>query len=233
MRKLYENRPILFAVIWIVAYSIVGANVRGSYGDDSLALLLVMVAFAVGSFAFVKANRLESYYGLDRWAQNAGRYLHFIPMWVLATANLWDGFSPSYHGAALVYATLTMLLVGFVEEMLFRGFLFKAMLEDGSTTAAIVVTSLTFGAGHIVNLLAGQAGFETMVQMVFAISWGFMLTLVYYRGGSLLPCIIAHSMIDVFSVYSTDSAVGDWVAVVVTIAGAIAYCAYLARQKSA
>ena len=103
------------------------------------------------------------------------RYLYFIPMWVLATGNLWDGFAPSYRGMTLAIATLSMLLVGYVEELLFRGFLFKAMLGNGKATVAIIVSALTFGIGHIVNLFAGQASVETMLQILFAVSWGRVL----------------------------------------------------------
>ncbi len=51
---------------------------------------------------------------------NTKKYLYFIPMWILATGNLWDGFALSYHGAELVFAVLSMIIVGFVEEMLFQ-----------------------------------------------------------------------------------------------------------------
>lgn len=37
---------------------------------------------------------------------------------------------------------------------------------------------LTFGIGHIVNFFSGQASFETVMQIIFAISWGFILTIV-------------------------------------------------------
>ena len=153
-------------------------------------------------------------------------------MWILATGNLWDGFVPSCRGTELLISVLCMSLVGFVEEMLFRGFLFKALLAKEKTAAAIVVSSVTFGMGHIVNLFAGQASFETFVQIVFAISWGFILTMVFYKSGSLLPGILAHAMIDVFSLFGADSALTDQIYVGATIVTAIAYCSYLAKLKN-
>ena len=229
MRKLYEKKEILFAVLWIVAYCIILGTIRGNFGDESLFMLLALIVFAAGIVFFVKANHLEAKYGLDGWPKDMKRYLFFIPMWILATGNIWDGFAPSYQGISLIYAVLSMILVGFVEEMLFRGFLFRAMIGKDKTIVAIVVSALTFGIGHIINLFTGQASFETVIQIIFAISWGFILTMVCYKSGSIIPCIIAHSMIDALSLFGADNELLDWIYVGATIVVAIIYCIWLSR----
>ena len=232
MRKLYEKKEILFAVLWIVVYCVVLGTVRGNFGDESIYMLFALAFFSAGIIAFVKANHLEEKYGLVGWPKDMKKYLFFIPMWILATGNMWDGFAPSYQGAELVIAVLSMSLVGFVEEMIFRGFLFKAMLGEDKTIVAIIVSAVTFGIGHIVNLFTGQASFETVMQIIFAISWGFILTMVCYKGGSIIPCIIAHSLIDVLSLFGADNELIDWIYIGTTIVGAIAYCLYLSRIHS-
>ena len=232
MRKLYEKSEILFAVLWILAYCFVMAPIKGRFEWESICMLLPLLIFAAGITIFVKTEHLEKKYGLSGWPKDLKKYLYFIPMWILATGNLWDGFSPSYQGMGLVIAVLSMILVGYVEEMIFRGFLFKAMLSEGKTAAAIIVSSLTFGMGHIVNLFAGQASFETVVQMIFAVSWGFIFTMVFYKSGSLIPCIIAHAMIDAFSLFGADNELVDWICIGTTIVVAIIYCIYLSRLKT-
>ena len=231
MRKLYEKREVLFAILWIAAYCTVMTAAKGQFGYGSGWCLLALAAFAAGITAVVLKWNLREKYGLSGWPKNAKRFLYFIPMWILATGNLWDGFAPSFRGAELAATTLSMLLIGYVEEMLFRGFLFKAMLGNGKPAPAIIVSSVTFGIGHIVNLLAGQANAETMLQILFAVSWGFILTMVFYKSGSLIPCIIAHAMIDVFSLYGADNALADWICIGATILGAVLYCVYLGRLK--
>ena len=52
------------------------------------------------------------------------------------------------------------------------------------------------------NLLTGRGGLETFVQVLFAIAWGFLFTLVFYHSGSLLVCIFVHGMVDVFSKFA-------------------------------
>jgi len=231
MRKLYEKNRILFAVLCIVLYCVVMSYLKGNFGYQSIAMLLGITAFANGIIFFVKRNHLEKECGLASWPMNTKQFLYFIPMWILATGNLWDGFALSYHGIELVIAVLSMILVGFVEEMLFRGFLFTAMLSKERAAVAIIVSSLTFGMGHIINLFTGQTSFETIVQMIFAVSWGFILTFVFYKSGSIFPCIIAHSMIDAFSMFGADNALVDQIYVGVTIVVAIVYCIYLGKIK--
>ena len=232
MRRLYEKKEILFAVLWIVAYCVILGTIRGNFGDESICMLITLLVFTAGIIVFVKTNHLEGKYGLAGWPKDMKKYLFFIPMWILATGNIWDGFAPSYQGAELVIAAFSMILVGFVEEMIFRGFLFKAMMEGDKTIVAIIVSAVTFGVGHIVNLFTGQAGFETVMQIIFAISWGFILTMVCYKGGSIIPCIIAHSLIDVLSLFGADNELIDWIYIGTTIVGAIAYCLYLSRIHS-
>lgn len=232
MHNVYEKRPILFAVLWIVIYCFVMAPIRGNYGDASLAMLLGLLAFTVGIIVFVKICGIKEACGLAGWPKEMKKFLFFLPMWILATGNLWDGFALSYQGLPLLCATVSMILVGFVEEMIFRGFLFKAILAKGRPAVAVIISALTFGMGHIVNLFTGQATIDTVLQMVFAVSWGFILTMVFYKSGSLLPGIIAHAMIDVFSLYGADDPFIDRIYIVVTIAVAVFYCIYLARVKT-
>ena len=231
MRKIYEEKEVLFAVLWIVVYCLVLTPLKGNFGLDSAAMLTALIVFTAGICLFVGRNHLTRKYGLSEWPKDMRKYFFFIPMWILATGNLWAGFALSYQGVSLVIAVLSMVLIGFVEEMIFRGFLFKAMLANGNKAAAIIVSSVTFGIGHLVNLFAGQASFDTVMQVIFAVSWGFILTMVFYKSKSLIPCIIAHAMIDVFSVFGAENRLVDQIYILATVIVSIVYCIYLSRLK--
>ena len=180
----------------------------------------------------MKLNGLMEKYGLAGWAKNSKAMLWFIPLWLLSCLNLFSGFSPDYPMPGLIYAAVSMTLVGFVEELLFRGFLFKAMLRDGNVKAAVIVSSVTFGLGHIFNLFTGQDLIETLTQVVFAVAVGFVFTLVFYKSGSLLPGILAHSLIDASSVFASDegSQLLNMILHIVFIVVSVAYCLYLAKR---
>lgn len=232
MRKFYETKPVLFAILWIVIYVVLMAPLRGSYGDDSLQMLLGLVAVSAALLAVIRLLGIEKELGMTRWLQNGKTLLWLLPMWVLSTGNLWGGVGLRYAGINSLMAVLSFLLVGVVEEIVFRGFLFNGMRRTGKLPVAVVVSALTFGMGHIVNLLTGHATMETLVQVLFAVAWGFLFTFAYLKGGSLLPCIAIHGLIDAFSVFSRDSLVADWAYIVATVAAALVYCLYLRKQPT-
>ncbi|MBP5193006.1 MAG: CPBP family intramembrane metalloprotease, partial [Eubacterium sp.] len=97
------------------------------------------------------------------------------------------------------------ICVGFLEEIIFRGFLFLGMAEK-NIKSAILVSSVTFGIGHIVNLLNGKPVLETLLQIVFATAVGFVLVMLFHKGKSLIPCIIFHSINNALSAISDEEA---------------------------
>jgi membrane protease YdiL (CAAX protease family) len=232
MRKFYETKPVLFAVLWIAIYVVLVAPLRGSYGDGSLQMLLGLVAISAVLLAVIRLLGIEKELGMTRWLRNGKRLLWLLPMWVLSTGNLWGGVGLRYDGITTVMAVLSFLLVGVAEEIIFRGFLFNGMRRTGSLTVAVVVSAITFGMGHIVNLLTGHATMETLVQIVFAVAWGFLFTFAYLKGGSLLPCIAIHGLIDVFSVFARDNEIAHWAYIAATVAVAVIFCLYLSKQPT-
>ena len=232
MRKLYETKPVLFAVLWIVVYVVLMAPLRGNYGDGSLQMLLGLTAISAAMLAVIRLLGIEKELGMTRWLQNGKKLLWLLPLWVLATGNLWGGAGLRYDTVTAVMAVLAFLLVGVAEEIIFRGFLFNGMKKTGSLAVAVVVSAISFGMGHIVNLLTGHATAETLLQMVFAVAWGFLFTFAYLKGGSLLPCIVIHGLIDAFSVFARDSEAADWAFIIATVAVALVYCLYLRKQPT-
>ena len=230
MKKLYEKSEITFAILWIVIYTVCIGNLR-RLGDDSPILMTGLIAVCALMFLCVRITGTIEYYGLKSWAKNSRAMLWFIPLWIISSINLWIGISPDYPMPGLLYAAVMMAFVGFAEELVFRGFLFKAILKNGSVKTAIIISSVTFGLGHIMNLFIGQNLMETLVQIVFAVAVGFVFTMVFYKGGSLWPCILAHSLIDVTSVFSSGEApVLEWIIHIVVFVLALGYCLYLAKR---
>ena len=124
----------------------------------------------------------------------------------MASGNLWNGFALNYSLAETALRVVCMLCVGFLEEVIFRGLLFKAIAKD-NIKSAIVISTATFGVGHIINLFNGSGMnlVNNLCQIVFAVAVGFLLVTIFYRGGSLLPCIIVHSAINMLGTFANDT----------------------------
>jgi len=130
-----------------------------------------------------------------------------------------------------VLFTISMLGVGFIEEIIFRGFLFKALCKD-NIKLAIFISSITFGMGHIVNLLNGKDLIATLLQICYASAIGFLFTIIFYKGKSLLPCIITHGAVNSLSIFAVDNSsliCGVITAVILCIVP-IAYALWILRE---
>ena len=69
---------------------------------------------------------------------------------------------------------------------------------------AILVSSLTFGVGHIVNIFNTSDILGVLLQVCYATSIGFLYTIIFYKSGSLWPNIISHAFVNGTSVFASE-----------------------------
>lgn len=208
MKKLYEKNELTFAIVWIVVYCVLQslANpLNKAIGVAYAASAAFCVLQTIVLFTFIRKNNLQKRYGLCKSSVPARRFLFYLPLIILASGNLWSGFVLNYSPAETALRVVCMLCVGFLEEVIFRGLLFKAIAKD-NIKSALVISSVTFGIGHIINLFNGSGMnlLNNLCQIVFAIAVGFLLVTIFYRGGSLIPCIIVHSAINTLGTFADD-----------------------------
>ena len=209
MRKLYEKSQLTFAITWIVVYCVLQslANpLNKAIGIEYAASAAFCILQALVLFAFIRKNNLQKRYGLCKPCVPTRRFLYYVPLLVLASENLWSGVALNYSPAEVACRIACMLCVGFLEEVIFRGLLFRAIAKD-NIKSAIIISSVTFGIGHIINLFNGS-GMDlanNLCQVVFAVAVGFLFVMILYRSGSLLPCIIAHSAINTLGTFANDA----------------------------
>ena len=211
MKKLYEKNELAFAITWIVIYCVLQsfANpLNKRIGIEYSASALFCVPQSLILLFFIRKNKLSKRYGLCKSSVPARRFLYYAPLAVLATGNLWNGISAAYPLTDIVCHILFMLCVGFVEEVIFRGFLFKAIEKDNAKSA-IIISSVTFGMGHFINLFngSGMDFIANLCQICFAVAAGFLFVTIFYRGGSLFPCIITHAAINMLSIFANKAGV--------------------------
>ena len=209
LKILYDKSKICFAVAWIVTYCVlmsVGDAISAWVGIDKSVTLGIGVVLSIILLLFLKKYGLFSVYGLCAPGISAGGMLYYVPILIMLSVNLWYGVTLNGDVLETVLYVLAMLCVGFLEEIIFRGLLFEAMRRD-SVKAAIIVSSVTFGIGHIINLINGS-GVEllpNLLQVVYATAAGFMFVMIYYKSKSLLVCIAAHGIFNALSVFANEA----------------------------
>jgi len=99
---------------------------------------------------------------------------------------------------------LFYIVVGFSEEIVCRGIIFNALRSKHGYTGkgllcAIVLSSFIFGVVHFINLMYGSPLIPTTSQVLYSAVIGVFFCAVYVRVGSLLPLIIIHALVNMFS----------------------------------
>lgn len=242
IKKLYKKSEIWFALAWIIIYVVLastGDNISENIGILKIATLPILIILSIILFLFVKNNGLAKKYGLCKSEIPASKMLFYIPLIIIMTTNLWYGVTINFSPLENVLYILSMLCVGFLEEMIFRGFLFNALVRDG-VKSAIIISSVSFGIGHIVNLVNGSGAglLPTMLQVVYAIAIGFAFVMIYYKTKSLLPCILTHSILNSLSVFANEEVITPQKQIISSIlialiaAGYALYIASAVKEKT-
>ena len=194
MKKLLDKNELAFSLILIAVY-VVGSgimkDISSSVGAEFAAETVFNFVFSLIIFIFIKKNSLYEHLCLQKPKVPFGKMLFYIPLILIPFFGIGFGTKFEYTGTALLFHTVAMFFAGFIEEIIFRGFLFNGIAKK-NTKRAVIITSLTFGIGHIVNLLNGYELFDNLIQIVYAVGCGFMLAMILIRTESIFPCIVFH-----------------------------------------
>jgi membrane protease YdiL (CAAX protease family) len=210
LKKLYDKSRIWFAVGWIAAYCVlmsVGDSLSAMVGIEKAVTLPIGMLLTAVLLLFLWKNNLFSAYGLCRAKATSRLMLYYLPVLIMLSMNLWYGIHVNYGVPETLLYILSMFCVGFLEEVIFRGLLFNAMRRD-NLTSAVIVSSVTFGIGHIINLVNGSGAelLPNLLQVVYAAAAGFMFVMIYLRTDSLVICIAAHGVFNALSVFANEAA---------------------------
>ena len=208
MKKLYDKNELAFAILWIIIYCVsasIADKLSFNISIEKIITAPLLLGFCIFILQFINKYNLNNYYGLCKSQLPPNKMLYYIPLLLLLSVNVWCGISLHLSMIECLLYIISMLSVGFLEEMIFRGFLFCAMTKD-NIKVAIIVSSITFGIGHIINLLNGSNTdfILNLLQVIYAMAAGFMFVMIFYKSKSLLACIITHGLFNALSVFMND-----------------------------
>ena len=225
MKKIFEKHETLFCILLIVLYVVINSYCIQNFGVTNYKSMLINIAFSLFLIILIiKLKRVE-YYGLTK-VKEPKKYLYFVPLVVISTVNIWNGFNINNSVKEIIFNIITMINVGFIEEIIFRGFLFK-MMEKENTKKAIIVSAITFGIGHIVNLLNGADVIPTIIQICYAISLGYLFVIIFYKSKSLVPCIITHAVINSLAIFNVESTISLYISSLILTVIPLGYAIYI------
>ena len=117
----------------------------------------------------------------------------------------------------IFYFVATMFLIGWTEELIFRGVILNLFLDRFSKTkggilSAVILSGCIFGAVHLTNVFQGVTIQSAAVQAVTAGLLGVLLGAIYARSRNIWTVILFHAVVDFASlmgsgIFGTGSSV--------------------------
>ena len=228
MKKILDKHETPFCILLIVFYIVLNSFCLNTFGIDDFRSVVINTLFSFGLLMLINKLDREEYYGLVG-VKDLKKYLYFLPLLLILSVNLWNGINITGSWKAIVFYILNMLNVGFIEDIIFRGFLFK-MMEKDNLRSAIIVSSITFGVGHIINLFMGAELIPTLLQICYATSIGYLFVTIFYKSKSLVPCIITHSIMNALSLFNVETTKMMYISGVFLIIVPLLYAFYINKK---
>ncbi len=156
--------------------------------DSCLGIFALLVVARLRWFQAVGLGRVES------WQQ----LRPYWPLLLVVAGSAAYQHSFRLSGTAVLVVLLLALVVGFAEEVLFRGIILRALASKG-TVAAVVASSLLFAALHLLNGAGGADVAYVVLQVATAFAIGVAFAALRIRAGTLWPLIGVHAALDYVS----------------------------------
>lgn len=123
-----------------------------------------------------------------------------LVLWFPALYLLFFALLPAVLGlppaGTLLFIALNTALIGLSEEWMFRGVLFLGLRSRLKLWPSILLTSLLFGAVHVLNVITTGQLIEAVVQSVAAFMSGMLLLALLIRTGSIWIPMAYHTLWD-------------------------------------
>lgn len=200
-------------LVWIVAYGVVclAADRLDAAAGTLYTFKTAMSILYIGVLVYALRKKNLMYdYGIcvgSNW--NLKNVAMCFPLTATGAANVFmcvDG----YKYVPIIIIVITVLEV-FLEELLFRGVLPKLLYKKyhvDSEWTICVLSGALFAILHIANVFGGADIGYTIIQMLTAFGLGVCLCEITFIFGSLIPAAVIHIIINVTSLYGTETVFG-------------------------
>lgn len=175
------------------------------YGEPNMVDTLWYFEIILSLLAIVITVKYFSWKEVGFTKMNKKQFLWFVPLFILLF-GIWGGIFDFLLDNALTFGQVklfslvgfTTLLVGFSEELMYRGIVFRAFLNNTKSgkLKAVFISALGFSLLHSVNFLGGFPLESLILQLILTFISGILMALLLLRIKSIIPFIIYHWLWD-------------------------------------
>jgi len=211
-KRFSRSHPILFTLALIITWFLVAGIATGissvvlrapfidpipqSIGSLSATIYVLLISW---QFGWLRSSGIGALGNLKVWLIAALAFAYLIASYSLAFfGDLSLDFGSAFISDAAQSIIFRQLVVGIVEEILFRGVILYALVRVWGDTkrgliAAVLISSLLFGSIHLLQAFAGRSvGIALIAALESTISgmwWGACVIL----WGTVWPIIMIHT----------------------------------------
>lgn len=211
MTRLFDTDRMRHFYVWLALFlllNIIAVNIGTTVGlDGHTSVVLPLAILTIALLTHLIRSGIAPRIGLGTPTQvPAARMWFYLPLWLLVAWPLLQGLRTDLSTLMLITIIGHFIAIGVLEEILFRGLLFRALLDEGKPVRAVIISTLTFGIGHAFSLLIGQGLTDTVFQIINATAVGFIFTMIVYLTRSLHVVIAAHILYNILATVGTGGA---------------------------
>ncbi|UIE37189.1 CPBP family intramembrane glutamic endopeptidase [Leptodesmis sichuanensis] len=204
------SKPQIAVLAALLYTAVMGAGMfymkefRGiSYGAPEMMTVFWIILLGLNLLNVFWVTRYFSWRAIGFRFLDRKQLLWFLPLIVVLIA-LWvvflSGLVPTSLSAAqwqsFALVGFTILLVGFGEEIMYRGIVLHAFLTTGRVRWAMFVSAIAFSLLHAVNFLGGYPLQAVPIQLLNTFQFGFFFAPLMLKLNNILPLIIFHWLWD-------------------------------------
>jgi membrane protease YdiL (CAAX protease family) len=205
---------ILYVVYFSIALKVSGVgyeNITDSPNNVLKAVVIPMIGGAILLTAIAKWSGWWKDLWHDKYKIKGHSWMYLFPiiMAVGIISTLASAKFGNTTGQMIGYIFIGTALVGYNEELLFRGMVLRGARGSGLTELKVMlVVALSFGIFHGANFFLGQDLPATMQQVAFATIEGAVFYMIFRKTGLLIVAMILHGLWD-FSVFTREATLGS------------------------
>jgi membrane protease YdiL (CAAX protease family) len=198
---------VLYALVFLVGGLISGVDYDEITADASNVLGFVIIPVGLGILVTLGLTARWGWWRAlfhEERKLTEHRWLRLIPVLLVLNIVIVLALSPweEWNAGLVLLILLGTLMVGFAEEIVFRGYLLVGARARYTEVGAWFVSSGLFALFHGLNIITGQAVGTTITQVVFAFVFGSALYFVRRLSGLLVVGMVIHGFWDFSSFIS-------------------------------
>jgi len=185
-------------MLLIIFYVVNGAFVSIQQPSSPFLQFALLIPLAIGLFLYIAIKKKWRHYFFI--GINKENIIVYSPLLIVLCIILigTKGLNFASISDLLLMLLMQMFIVAFIEETIFRGILLRMLLPKG-TFVAVWISSILFGITHALQLIGGQSIEDTIIQIIYALLVGLVLSLLIIDGQSIILTILFHGLNNFFN----------------------------------